>query len=171
MSKAIGDAHGAERRSWALFGIWSHTDRSSGEIAANKDHMSEDCTSCENTATIWDVSTETRGGGKQGWNWWRKRRRKHDRALAKALERAEANKMNGKDEMGAEGEQGEAEPLPTGLANQANTCYLNSLLQTIYHAPEFKNIVMEAVEDGSCNDRETACALARIMKDLDTRAK
>lgn len=31
---------------------------------------------------------------------------------------------------------------PIGLKNQAATCYLNSLLQILYHTPEFRQMVL-----------------------------
>ena len=32
-----------------------------------------------------------------------------------------------------------------GLVNQAMTCYLNSLLQTLYMTPEFRNAIYRSV--------------------------
>jgi len=35
-----------------------------------------------------------------------------------------------------------------GLRNQGNTCYLNSLLQTLYHCPPFREAVLERSPKG-----------------------
>lgn len=61
---------------------------------------------------------------------------------------------------------GGASGLPSGFANQGNTCYLNSLLQTLYHAPGLREAVLEASDDGD-GDAATVSALATVFRQLD----
>ncbi|CAM9927509.1 unnamed protein product, partial [Discosporangium mesarthrocarpum] len=49
---------------------------------------------------------------------------------------------------GRRGEEEKADALPVGLVNQGNTCYLNSLLQTMFHVPELRKVVLEAAVAG-----------------------
>lgn len=111
------------------------------------------------------LASSTRGGGKGRWGWFHPgQRAKGRRALEKAVKRADAKR-------GANGGSGlnrRSEALPTGLANQGNTCYLNSLVQTMYHTPGLKEAVCEAADAGDWGvDGQTLMALAKVFKQLD----
>ena len=52
--------------------------------------------------------------------------------------------------------------LPPGLQNQGNTCYLNSLLQTVYHIEPFRSAVLE---DGEASrDKQARCHVWVILE-------
>lgn len=130
------------------------------------------------SSSLWKAASEVlqyageaRGGGVLGWDFFRGRRARHDRALKRALERAESRRAG--DDRGGKPGRGcdDEDELPTGLANQGNTCYLNALLQTIYHAPGLKSAVAEASESGDYEGGETIAALAKVFKDLDERGR
>jgi len=55
-----------------------------------------------------------------------------------------------------------------GLANQGATCYLNSLLETLFHTRLFRRIVFEVATDGKASDArdDVVLALQRVFKGL-----
>lgn len=66
-----------------------------------------------------------------------------------------------------------------GLVNQAMTCYLNSLLQTLYMTPEFRNAIYEWKFESKAENEETEQAeatkcipyqLQRLFLQLQVRA-
>lgn len=67
-----------------------------------------------------------------------------------------------------------SEPGYVGLVNQAMTCYLNSLLQTLYMTPEFRNAIYRWEFQG-CDDSNTSkCIpyqLQRLFVQLQTSIK
>lgn len=124
----------------------------------------------ESTDTVQFVST-IRGGGKGRWDWLRPGRKAHaKKTLEKAMQRAEAKRPGAAEAAQAEESGGQGcGALPTGLANQGNTCYLNSLLQSLYHAPGLKEAVLEATdaaEDGE-EDGPTLAGLSEVFRQLD----
>lgn len=91
--------------------------------------------------------------------------------MARALERVEAKRAKAQAEQAASGgrsrdDEGGAQ---AGLRNQGNTCYLNSLVQAMYHAPGLREAVKEAAESGEFGDSDAVSALARVFKGLDER--
>lgn len=60
-----------------------------------------------------------------------------------------------------------------GLVNQAMTCYLNSLLQTLFMTPEFRNALYnwEHVHDGSDPSKNIPYQLQRLFLNLQTSEK
>ncbi|CAG9864755.1 unnamed protein product [Phyllotreta striolata] len=55
-----------------------------------------------------------------------------------------------------------------GLVNQAMTCYLNSLLQTLYMTPEFRNALYNWEFDGVNESRSTPYQLQKLFLNLQT---
>lgn len=53
-----------------------------------------------------------------------------------------------------------------GLVNQAMTCYLNSLLQTLYMTPEFRNALYNWEFDGSDPTKSIPYQLQRLFVNL-----
>lgn len=45
----------------------------------------------------------------------------------------------------------------SGLGNQGATCYLNSLLQALYHTPEFRNMIYHFHYNSEKHGKETSC--------------
>lgn len=113
-----------------------------------------------------DLASTARGGGGRGW-WFPGQRGRRRRNLARASKRANAKRAS------AAAAKASAQDLPTGLANQGNTCYLNSLLQTMYHAPGLKDAVLKAVDEGGLEveDSVTVSALAKVFRQLDERGR
>ena len=58
-----------------------------------------------------------------------------------------------------------------GLVNQAATCYLNSLLQTLYMTPEFRNALYKWEFTGSEEEaaKNIPCQLQRLFLQLQVR--
>ena len=52
---------------------------------------------------------------------------------------------------------------PCGLVNQGATCYLNSLLQTLYMAPEFRRGVYEWQYDPSLHGEKESCIPYQVL--------
>mmetsp|Transcript_7686 Transcript_7686/g.18713 ORF Transcript_7686/g.18713 Transcript_7686/m.18713 type:complete len:1339 (-) Transcript_7686:66-4082(-) len=56
--------------------------------------------------------------------------------------------------------------IPCGLRNQGSTCYLNSLLQTLYHVPEFRSFALswhsEQSEGDADGTPESACIPSQL---------
>jgi len=50
-----------------------------------------------------------------------------------------------------------------GLVNQAMTCYLNSLLQTLYMTPEFRNAIYKWEATGS-EEKDIKCIPSQLQK-------
>ncbi|XP_057671617.1 ubiquitin carboxyl-terminal hydrolase 47 [Diorhabda carinulata] len=58
-----------------------------------------------------------------------------------------------------------------GLVNQAMTCYLNSLLQTLYMTPEFRNALYNWEFDGVNEARSIPYQLQKLFLNLQTSSK
>ena len=62
-----------------------------------------------------------------------------------------------------------------GLINQAMTCYLNSLLQTLYMTPEFRNAIYRWIYNGDAEDdggkKNIPYQLQRLFLNLQTSSK
>jgi ubiquitin carboxyl-terminal hydrolase 47 len=68
---------------------------------------------------------------------------------------------------------GKSETGFVGLVNQAMTCYLNSLLQTLYMTPEFRNALYKWTFDGTADEEERSIPyqLQRLFTQLQTSDK
>ncbi|CAM9431224.1 unnamed protein product, partial [Choristocarpus tenellus] len=102
---------------------------------------------------------EPRRGSRWGWLARRVRRRgrRRDRTCGEIRSAKLAVSMKDNKE----------EALPTGLVNQGNTCYLNSLLQTMFHVPGLREAVLLASKEKAQGEGGTLPALGRVFAHLE----
>ncbi|XP_076265041.1 ubiquitin specific protease 47 [Rhynchophorus ferrugineus] len=62
-------------------------------------------------------------------------------------------------------------PSYVGLVNQAMTCYLNSMIQTLYMTPEFRNALYNWEFDGAHETRSIPYQLQKLFLNLQTSSK
>lgn len=155
------DGVAGENNRWSFFGLLRGPPGLSSAVENRDDsseerEISEQFLNADSESGALGLASTARGGGGRGW-WFPGQRARRRRNLARATARAAAKRATAERKGG----------LPTGLANQGNTCYLNSLLQTMYHAPGLRKAVLEAVQEGECGDGVTVAALAKVFQNLD----